>query len=242
MQGYIEFDEGTSRGVFSQRRILGGTFLTLRLGCGGIFAGRRAARAARQMREQGVRTAVFPLDFPLTTVFERQGITPVDPLPLRRAVSAVLVRRQLEKLGCDPAQAVVAVVGDYLTREMEQTVKTLALHYRYVMLSASSGAEELARSLRREYGISLLLRPSRDQLERADALLLFVPRPDLHGENAVLCALYPGGEVGRGRVAVHLSDEAAAVLPSNCCQEQFAAALHSMGAASEQILNGEIFC
>ena len=189
-----------------------------------------------------MRTAVFPLDFPLTAVLERQGITPIDPLPLRRAMCARLVRQRLEKLGYAPTQAVVAVVGDYLSHEMEQTVKTLALHYRYVMLSVPSGAEELARSLRREYGVSLLLKPSCDQLERADALLLFAPRPDLRGENTVLCALYPGGETGRGRVAVCLSDEAAVSLPPNCCQEQLAAALYSMGAVDERILHGEIFC
>ena len=37
----------------------------------------------------------------------------------------------------------------------------------------------LAAQLRREYGVSLLLSPAREQLEEADVLLLFDPRPDL---------------------------------------------------------------
>lgn len=171
-------------------------FLTLSMGQPprphGPLARRRALLAARQMRERGVRSAVFPVDFPYTALFLGQGICPVDTLPLRRALAAPLTRRKLESMGLGPTQAVVAVSAQRLIREAEDAVRSLALSFRYVLLSAGAGGEVLARELRREYGISLLLDPARDQLDRADALLLYAPRPDLAGDNAVLWGLYPG--------------------------------------------------
>jgi len=193
---------------------------------------------SRQMREAGVRTAVFPVDFPYTALFIRQGILPVDTLPLRRALAAPLVRRRLEDAGLDPAQAVVALSGDRPLRELTEAAKALALNYRYVLLSVRGG-EEFARDLRREYGISLLLKPSADQLDRADALVLFAPRGDLAGENPIFYTLYPGGEAGRGRLPLHLPQALAAQLAPNCGFEQMAAALYAQGALSLEDLLAE---
>lgn len=198
----------------------------------------RAVKGARQMREAGVRTAVFPVDFPYTALFIRQGILPVDTLPLRRALAAPLVRRRLEDAGLDPAQAVVALSGDRPLRELTEAAKALALNYRYVLLSVRGG-EEFARDLRREYGISLLLKPSADQLDRADALVLFAPRGDLAGENPIFYTLYPGGEAGRGRLPLHLPQALAAQLAPNCGFEQMAAALYAQGALSLEDLLAE---
>ena len=185
-----------------------------------------------------MRTAVFPVDFPYTALFIRQGILPVDTLPLRRALAAPLVRRRLEDAGLDPAQAVVALSGDRPLRELTEAAKALALNYRYVLLSVRGG-EEFARDLRREYGISLLLKPSADQLDRADALVLFAPRGDLAGENPIFYTLYPGGEAGRGRLPLHLPQALAAQLAPNCGFEQMAAALYAQGALSLEDLLAE---
>ena len=128
-----------------------------------------------------------------------------------------------------------------MSRELWDGAKTLALHYRYVLLDAP-GAEDLARELRREYGISLLLRPSPDQLERADALLLFSPRKDLTGENPILYTLYPGGEAGRGRLPLVLPPALTDQVEPNCDQEQLAAALYAQGVVTLEDLLGEIPC
>jgi len=113
MLGYIEYGDGPKRPELSQRQLAGGTFAVLALGqsahSASPLARGRAVKGARQMREAGVRTAVFPVDFPYTALFIRQGILPVDTLPLRRALAAPLVRRRLEDAGLDPAQAVQAV-------------------------------------------------------------------------------------------------------------------------------------
>ena len=182
---------------------------------------------------------MFPVDFPYTAMFIRQGILPIDTLPLRRALAAPLTRRRLEAGGFHPTQAVVAIAGDRAVREVTECAKALALSYRYVLLSAR-GAENFARSLRREYGISLLLDPSPDQLNRADALVLFSPRTDLSQDNPILYALYPGGEAGRGRLSLCLPADIRTQTAANCDEEQLAAALYAMGALPLETLLAEI--
>ena len=243
MLGYIEFHENSRKARLEQERRLGGTFLVLDMGRStqGFFASRHAARAAKRMLEHGVRRAVFPLDFPYTAIFLRHGIIPVDPLPLRRILSALFVRRKLDALGLTGTQAVIAIAGESMSAELEQTVRTLALSYRYVLLSVPSGGEAFAQQLRRQYGISLLLNPSPDQLEQADALVLFAPRSDLSLENRVLCTLYPGGEP-RGCVPLRLDDKLLTGVEPNCPHDQLAAALYSMGILPAEQLLGEITC
>ena len=245
MLGYIIYGDGPKRPELGERRLLGVPFLTLSMGQPprphGPLARRRALLAARQMRERGVRSAVFPVDFPYTALFLRQGVAPVETVPLRRALAAPLTRRRLEGLGRRPTEAVVGLCGDRMSRELWDGARALALRYRYVLLDAPGG-EDLARELRREYGISLLLRPSPDQLERADALLLFSPRKDLAGENPVFYTLYPGGEGGRGRLPLVLPLALADQTEPNCDREQLAAALYAQGAVTAEDLLGEIPC
>ncbi len=246
MLGYIIYGDGPKRPELGERQLPGGAFVTLRMGQQshpmGPLALRRARQGARRMREAGVRSAVFPVDFPYTALFIRQGVCPVDTLPLRRALAAPLTRRRLEGLGLQPTQAVVAVTGDRASRDVAECTKALALSYRYVLLGVRGGGEEFARSLRREYGISLLLGPSPDQLDRADALVMFTPREDLKRDNPVLYTLYPGGEAGRGRLPLSLPAALGSRMEANCDQEQLAAALYALGGLPLETLLAEIPC
>ena len=243
MLGYIIYGEGPKRPELGDLQLSGGNFVTLRMGLeahpNGPLARYRARQGARLLREAGARSAVFPVDFPYTAMFIRQGILPIDTLPLRRALAAPLTRRRLEAGGFQPTQAVVAIAGDRAVREVTECAKALALSYRYVLLSAR-GAEAFAKSLRREYGISLLLDPSPDQLNRADALVLFSPRTDLSQENPILYALYPGGEAGRGRLPLCLPAGIRTQTAANCDAEQLAAALYAIGALPLETLLAEI--
>ena len=243
--GYIIWGNGSRKPALEERRLAGGRFAVLAMGsCAqlrGPLARARAGRAARRLWESGVRRAVFPVDFPYTELFLRQGVAPVETLPLRRTLAAPLTRRRLEALGRSPTEAVVGLSGARMSRELWEAARTLALSYRYVLLDAPGG-EDLARELRREYGISLLLRPSADQLERADALLLFASRRDLTGENPILYTLYPGGEGGRGRLPLALPPALGDQAEPNCDREQLAAALYAQGAVTLESLLGEIPC
>ena len=62
--------------------------------------------------------------------------------------------------------------------------------HRYVLVDVPYGGEALAGQLRREYGVSLLLSPTRQQLEEADVLVLFAARTDLRRKNPVVLPLY----------------------------------------------------
>lgn len=243
MLGYIIYGDGPKKPEMGRTRLPGGTFVTLRIGQSarpnGPLALGRALKGARKLREAGVRSAVFPVDFPYMAIFIRQGVWPVATLPLRRALAAPLTRRRLESLGISPAQAVVAISGDQAVREVTEAAKALALSYRYVLLSVPGG-EDFAKSLRKEYGISLLLKPSKEQLNRADALLLFSPRNDLAMENPILYTLYPGGEAGRGCLPLRLPGALADQLEPNCGYDQLAAALYAMGGLTLETLLAEI--
>ena len=243
MLGYIEYAENGEKAYLAKESRCGAPFLVMDMGKGarGMLASRRAVRSAEKMRAMGVRRAVFPIDFPHTAAFLRAGITPVDPMPLRRALSARFVQRKLELLGIENAQAVVAVCGEHMSEEIAQTVRELAHSYRYVMLSVRSGGEEFALLLRRQYGTALILAPSADQLERADALVLFSPRGELRRENPVLCTLYPGGDE-RGRVPIRLDSRLTEKVADNCSREQLAAALYGLGIVPAQRFLGEITC
>ena len=243
MVGYSSYGDGPKRPALDELTVAGGNFIALRMGLenrpNGPLALYRARQGARMLREAGVRSAIFPVDFPYTALFIRQGILPVDTLPLRRAMAAPLTRRRLEAAGFQPTQAVVAVSGERAVREVTECAKALALSYRYVLLSVRGG-EIFARDLRREYGISLLLEPSPDQLDRADALVMFAPRQDLKLDNPILYTLYPGGEAGRGRLPLCLPAEAAVQTETNCDREQLTAALYAMGAIPLETLLAEI--
>ena len=245
MLGYITYGEGPRRPVLTEKKLSGGRFLALAMRetahPGRPLALARARRAALRMWEAGVRWAIVPVDYPYTALFIRQGVAPVETAPLRQVLAAPLTRRRLEQLGLAPTEAVVGISGERMTRELWDTAKALALSFRYVLLSVPGG-EELARELRREYGISLLLRPSPDQLERSDALLLFSPRKDLSGKNPILYTLYPGGEGGRGRLPLVLPAALADQAETNCDTEQLAAALFAQGAVTLETLLAEIPC
>ena len=84
----------------------------------------------------------------------------------------------------------VAVSAQKMTPEVVRTVTELALRHRYVLADLPRGGEELCRRLRRDYGVSVQLGPDREQLERAEALVLFDPREDLQPQGAVVLELY----------------------------------------------------
>lgn len=242
MLGYIEYDGRHSAQRIIKEQRCGGSFLVAYTGCGaeGYFARRRADRAAKALRSQGIRRAVFPVDFPFCDSFARRGVLPVDPLPLWVDLCPGIVRKRLAAAGIDEREAVVAVSGDHVSAALERTVRALVRDFRHVLLSAPGG-EALADTLRQQQGAVVQLTSSRDRLERADALVLLAPRGDLSGENRVLCALYPGAS-GRGRIVLSLPAAQENGIAENCSREQLAAALYSMGALSCRRLLDEITC
>ncbi len=139
---------------------------------------RRVGKAARQLKKLGIAQVVLPPAFPYMEQLEKQGVRPVSTLALRRDIAAEWVRAALEASRISTGGARVAVCARQLTGEVVRTVTELALRHRYVLVSVPRGGEELSRQLRREYGVSLLLSPTREQLAEAEAAVLFDPAED----------------------------------------------------------------
>lgn len=151
---------------------------------------RRVLAAGRRMHKLGVTRTALPEDFSYGEQLAKCGIRPVSTLALRRSLAADWTRSALAERGLPMAGARIAVTAAQLTGEVVRTVTELVLRHRYVLLDLPYGGEELCRQLRREYGVSLLLGPAKEQLEGAEALVLFEPRMDLACRNPVVLPLY----------------------------------------------------
>lgn len=198
--------------------------------------GWRVSSAARRMRKLGVTRVVLPEDFASMAQLEKHGLRPVSTLSLRRRLAADWVRQALAERGVSPGGARVAVSAAQMTGELVRTVTELSLRHRYVLLDVPYGGEELCRRLRREYGVSLLLGPDREQLEEADAMVLFKPGADLRRRNAVVLPLY---DEAAPLPPLSLPPALEERLPEGADRGQLLAALREAGALKrEQIALG----
>ena len=197
---------------------------------------RRVLAAGKRLRKHGVIHVVLPENFTCYEQLEKCGLRPVSTLSLRRAAASDWVQAGLRERGCPAAGARVAVSAAGLTGEVVRTVTELMLRHRYVLLDLPYGGEELCRQLRREYGVSLLLHPTREQLEEAEALVLFDPRKDLTGGNPVLLRLY---DESAPLPALSLPPVLEEKLPEGVNRGQLLAALRESGAVKrDQIAVG----
>ena len=187
---------------------------------------RRVLAAGKRLRKQGVVQVVLPEDFPCREQLEKCGLRPVPTLALRRRLAADWVRLDLGRRGLSPAGAKVAVSAAQMTGELVRTVTELALRHRYVLLDLPYGGEDLCRQLRKEYGVSLLLNPAKEQVESAEALVLFDARADLTCRNPVVLPLYDESAPLPELTLPPVLEEA---LPEGADRRQLLAALQEAG-------------
>ena len=106
-----------------------------------------------------------------------------------------------------------------------------------MLLDLPYGGEELCRQLRREYGVSLLLGPSKEQLEGAEALVLFDFRTDLTLGNPVALRLF---DESQALPPLSLPPQLEEQLPQGADRGQLLAALREAGVLRrEQIVLGK---
>lgn len=241
MVGYLTWAEpqkGQRSVRLEERHILRMRFLQAEITKSphGAVLRRRCMAAGKRLRKRGVTQVVLPEEFPFREQLEKCGLRPVSTLALRRGVAADWVRAELTAKGQPVAGARVAVAAASLTGEAVRTVTELCLRHRYVLLDLPYGGEELCRQLRREYGVSLLLGPSKDQLEGAEALVLFDPRTDLSMKNPVALRLY---DETQPLPPLTLPPEAEEAIPQGVNRGQLLAVLREAGAVKrEQIALG----
>ena len=235
--------EKTKRIQIGRRSVLQMQFLCAEIARGEktseLLLRRSILRAARRLRKEGVTQVVLPEAFPYGDELVRCGLRAVSTLPLRRALAAELVRAQLDACAIVPAQARIAVCGEYLTGELVRAVTQLALRYRYVFLDLPSGGEALCRQLRREYGVSVVFDPARSQLETADVFLLFREQEEFLQKRERVLVLYEDGAVFLP--PLQIPQELEKQLPQGAERMQLLSALAEGGALRrEQIVIGTL--
>ena len=235
MYGMLMWTEEGKKGVeLKQREILRVPFL-----CAAVrrtprtmepLLRRRVRKALRMLRKQGIGRIVTPQDFAWGEEAKEQGIRPVTTLPLRRELAAEWMDAALLERGMHPAGTKAAVYSDGITGELVQTVTELSLRHRYVALCVPRGGEELARRLRREYGVSLELARRGEELESAGAVAAFAPMEGMH---PLVLRVYDETQPLPG---LSLPMEIAAEIPTGVSREQVLAVLRETG----RVRKGEI--
>lgn len=156
--------------------------LHVRFLCGEVTARERTAAVARSHRlrtagrrllRQGVERVVLPEGSAADVL--PKGLRPVSTLALRRAIAADWAGELLRLRQQPPGGARVLVTANALSGEVVRTVTELALRHRYLLLTVTFGGEELCRRLRREYGVSVLLNPTAEQMAEAAVQIAFDP-------------------------------------------------------------------
>lgn len=190
----------------------------------GFWAGHRLSRAGRGLRLGGAVRVLVPAGFSGWPVLERFGLRPVDPAAFVRAQSVPLALEALERQGVAPDRATVALRGQRADREMLRTAAQLCPKVRRLVVDAPQGGGELAKWLRREFGVPILPREEPGEaalvfqpgpVPRETACLeLYGPRPSLAGltltapalaeedraDLPLLAALWEGGRLGRVKI------------------------------------------
>ena len=177
------------RGRLEEDRLYGLPVLQAETDPAGFWGDRRLRRAGRGMKRQGVRRVLVPSGFDRWPLIP--GLAPVETETFVRAQSAPLALAALERRGLAPDRATVALRGMRAGREMAQAAIQLCPLVRRLVVSAPSGGEELARWLRREFGVPVLPREEAGQVAirfhpgcpepEETGLELYGPVPDLAG-------------------------------------------------------------
>lgn len=154
MLGYVVYR--TEGSPAAPARVIGGVrFRAVYVRRGEGMAARFSARAAaRVLRRDGVRCALFPPDYPHRALFARYGISPPPLTPLYHALAAGIVRRYAARRGLELHRAAVAFTAPRVTPEVRRAVWELSADVRYIVLRIPGEGGELARELRRERGVA----------------------------------------------------------------------------------------
>lgn len=155
----------------------------------GFWGERRLRRAGRALCRSGILRVLASED--LLPLLNDLGLRRVDPEPFVRAQSVPLALELLERQGLAPERATVALRGLRADRDLLRTAEALCPKVRSLIIDAPRGGRELARRLRREYGVPILPEGERGQAalvfqegcprREEVSLELFGPRPRLAG-------------------------------------------------------------
>lgn len=116
-------------------------------------AERRLRQGARALRRMGVRRVLTPPGFDGWEVLRREGLVPVDPLPLCRAMAPRLALKLLA--GIPLRERTVALRGEWAA-PVAPTACALCPRVGRLLLDFDRDGETLADTLRARYGVATM--------------------------------------------------------------------------------------
>lgn len=164
MYGHLVLEEGARgrRSVLTAGEVMGMPLLQAQVpappGLREKVLHRRLRRAGKRLWEQGVDWALVGPEFPhaLWPVLERAGVRQVEVERLCQEAAEPLVMALLARRGADPARAVVCLSGEHALGTVQTTAAALARRVGRLIIDCPRQGTELARWLRREYGLPLV--------------------------------------------------------------------------------------
>ena len=155
--------------------------ITHELGDSPLRREKRLLYALRTTAARGCRAAVLSRDFAdedcqadsIRALAAEAGVTMATPVSLYRRMAAPICRFGADRLGRAPRQLGIAVCARRMTSEFLQVLQSLSLRARSLALCVEGNTAAIARSLRAQYGISVLENPSPAQLDGTDIYLVF---------------------------------------------------------------------
>lgn len=169
--GLVEWQE-KGHGAARQEWRGGVRFLVVEITRGGVREALSLRRAARTLKKNGIRQAVFPAGFLYAKHFTRRGVQAVNVNALREATAAAVAQCVMAQRGIVPACATLALCAPRVTRAYAEAAWTLARTVRYIRLCTGSGGHELADGLRCVLGAAVTV-AERPPECRSDMLLCF---------------------------------------------------------------------
>lgn len=195
MYGHVELcPEGKGwRSVLSAQQVGGMTLLRAQVsappGLRRRALLRRLRRAGERLWAEGVNRVLVAADFPhaLWEPLEQAGLAGVETAPLCRAQAGLLVLALLRRRGVEPERATVCLAGESAVGEVQRAAELLAPRVARLVIDCPRQGTELARWLRREYGLPLVEPGSL----RADVTAAFAPDRDGVRADLRLCGRAP---------------------------------------------------
>lgn len=164
MYAHLVLDEtGTGRrGRLCEERVLGMALARMEVpappGLREKTLHRRLHRAANRLWEQGVNQVLVDREFPhvLWPILEESGLRRVEPEGLCQEAAPALVLALLARWGHAPARAAVCLSGSCALGPVQAAALALAPLVGRLIIDCPARGGELARWLRREYGLPLV--------------------------------------------------------------------------------------
>lgn len=116
----------------------------------------RILRAVRLLRRAGIRRVLSDEGFMWWTFLREWELLPMDVEAFCQRLASRLALAALARKGVSPAQAIVALRGNRVSRPFFQAAMELAPVVRAMAVTSPNGGEALSAYLRQEYGVPVL--------------------------------------------------------------------------------------